>query len=312
MKILIQHRREFIRLCLLSGGYAIAGSHKSAASETGSTNNSQALYQESADKIRSLFVKKKAPGPHDWLATQEEAGQTFAQFIKAHPKRVTDTRTKLYLQPIGEFNAEEHAALQTLREYLGLIFGLELRVLMKISLEKIPESARRENPLTGVKQILSTYVLDKVLIPNRPIDAVAVLAITTSDLWPGEGWNFVFGQASLQHRVGVWSTARFGHPVKEQAKFLRRVLQVATHETGHMFGIEHCTAYECCMNGSNSLDESDRNSLVFCAECDPKLWWACKLDPAPRAKALAAFAKHHAMEPEAEQWTHIAELLVTK
>jgi hypothetical protein len=27
-----------------------------------------------------------------------------------------------------------------------------------------------------------------------PADALAYLALTASDLWPGEGWNFVFGR----------------------------------------------------------------------------------------------------------------------
>lgn len=76
-----------------------------------------------------------------------------------------------------------------------------------------------------------------------------------------------------------------------------------------MFGIRHCTAFECCMNGSNSLDESDRTPLVYCSECDPKLWWACKLELASRAMALAAFANRHALEHEANQWSRIAKIL---
>ena len=42
-----------------------------------------------------------------------------------------------------------------------------------------------------------------------------MLAITAFDLWPGPGWNFVFGQASLTERVGVWSMARNGDPDDE-------------------------------------------------------------------------------------------------
>jgi archaemetzincin len=138
---------------------------------------------------------------------------------------------------------------------------------------------------------------------------VAVLAITNEDLWPGGNWNFVFGQASLVDRVGVWSTARMGDPVKESRMLLRRVLQVAVHETGHMFGIKHCTAYECCMNGSNHMAESDRAPLVFCPECDAKLWWACGLDAPKRAAALHEFAKEHRLEPDAAQWGRIANAL---
>jgi hypothetical protein len=60
------------------------------------------------------------------------------------------------------------------------------------------------------------------------------------------------------------------------------------------------------------MDESDRAPLVYCCECDPKLWWSCKLDPAPRAKALAEFAKRHALDAEAKQWTRIAGMLGAK
>ncbi|MGE5192634.1 MAG: Zn-dependent protease, partial [Deltaproteobacteria bacterium] len=64
-------------------------------------------------------------------------------------------------------------------------------------------------------------------------------------LKPGEGWNFVFGQASLSDRVGVWSIYRFGNPEKSADDYklcLRRTLATAVHETGHMLGIKHCTA----------------------------------------------------------------------
>jgi archaemetzincin len=37
----------------------------------------------------------------------------------------------------------------------------------------------------------------------------AFLAITMEDLYPEPAWNFVFGQASLQLRVAVFSFARY-------------------------------------------------------------------------------------------------------
>jgi archaemetzincin len=302
-------RRDFMRLGLMGAGCSLAGLDFSRAAETVADISA---YQNAAEKIRPLFSKKKPPGPSDWLATQTEFGQTFAQYLKSDPNRRTAERTKLYLQPIGDFTVEESAVLKTLREFMSLYFGLEVVALEKIPVDKIPPDARRTSPLTDETQFLSTHILDKILLPKRPKDAVAVLAITATDLWPGENWNFVFGQASLDDRVGVWSTRRFGDPVKEPTKYLRRVLQVAVHETGHMFGIEHCIAYECCMNGSNSLAESDRASMVYCCECDPKLWWACKLEPATRAKALAEFSNKHSLQREAAEWQRIAKALGEK
>jgi len=136
---------------------------------------------------------------------------------------------------------------------------------------------------------------------RQPTDA-ALLAITAVDLWPGPGWNFVFGQASLKERVGVWSMARNGdaddHPAMRKLCAIRTTM-TATHETGHMFGIRHCIAYECGMNGSNHSEERDRQPLEFCPECQPKLWWTCGLDPLGRSHGLERIAAAFAMQSEA-------------
>ena len=122
------------------------------------------------------------------------------------------------------------------------------------------------------------------------------------DLWPGPGWNFVFGQASLKERVGVWSMARNGVADGDEAcaGCARCARQTATHETGHMFGIRHCIAYECGMNGSNHAEERDRQPLEFCPECQAKLWWTLRLDPARAQRALEAMARRHGLERVAE------------
>ncbi len=83
-----------------------------------------------------------------------------------------------------------------------------------------------------------------------------------------------------------------GEPA-EQRECALRTTMTATHETGHMFGIRHCIAYECGMNGSNHSEERDRQPLEFCPECQPKLWWTCGLDPLMRSRALAEVARRH-------------------
>jgi hypothetical protein len=47
------------------------------------------------------------------------------------------------------------------------------------------------------------------LLKNElPADAFCMLALTMEDLYPEPSWNFVFGQASPQERVGIFSFAR--------------------------------------------------------------------------------------------------------
>ena len=300
------NRRHMLELGLLSSTSMLLGWKLLAAP----ANHEQlATYIRQMEIIRPLFTKKGPPQAGDWLTAHKENGQTFAEYRASDPNRPTKERTKIYLQPIGAGDEARNHVITLLREFMQLIFGLEVVMLPVLSLATIPAAAQRVNGFTNQRQLLSTHILHGILKPNRPADAVAVLAITHEDLWPGKGWNFVFGQASLGERVGVWSTARMGDPTKEPTLFLRRVLQVAVHETGHMFGIKHCTAYECCMNGANHQGESDRAPLVFCAECDAKLWWACQLKPGPRAKDLTTFAEKHQLKSDAAQWRHIAEAL---
>jgi archaemetzincin len=297
-------RRQFIHLGTLCGACAFLGWRIHAGSQLVEPT---CPYHQQMEIIRPLFTPKKKPGRNDWLAHYQEPGQTFEQYRSIRPNRPTAERTKLYLQPLGAFTHKEIHVIGVLQRFMRIVFGLEAVILPVLEADIVPAHARRFH--AGNRQLLSRHILDHVLKPARPADAVAVLAITNEDLWPGHGWNFVFGQASLHERVGVWSTARMGDPEKEPRWFLRRVLQVAVHETAHMFGIRHCIAYECCMNGSNHQAESDRAPLAFCPECDAKLWWACDLDAAKRATALHEFATVHRLEPDAAQWGRIAQAL---
>jgi archaemetzincin len=70
---------------------------------------------------------------------------------------------------------------------------------------------------------------------------------------------------------------------------LERSLAVLAHETAHAFGLEHCTAYQCVMNGSNSLEELDQQFGELCPICLRKLAWNIGFDPVERYVALRDF-----------------------
>jgi archaemetzincin len=250
-----------------------------------------------------LHTKLGPPQPHDWLAEHQEPGQSYAEYLRGQPVRVDKQRRVIYVQPLGEFDAAQRKVLDRTAEFLGIYFQLPVKVRDGLSLDVIPAEARREHPTWHVEQILSSYVLEKVLPPRLPADACAYIALTTSDLWPGEGWNFVFGQASLSDRVGVWSIARNGDPHGADAEFrtcLLRTLKTASHETGHMFSMRHCTLYECNMCGANHRDEADRRPLWLCPHCLAKLCHATGADPIQRFKDLAAFSKREGLKAEEE------------
>ena len=43
------------------------------------------------------------------------------------------------------------------------------------------------------------------------------------------------------------------------------------HEIGHMFGLRHCIYFDCCMNGSNHLEENNKRAFDLCPICIRKL-----------------------------------------
>ena len=99
------------------------------------------------------------------------------------------------------------------------------------------------------------------------------------------------------------SAARNGDPDESDAAFrlcLLRTLKTATHETGHMFSMNHCIRYECNMCGSNHREESDRRPIALCPECVAKVAWATGADLAPRYRKLAEFARAQGLVKEAE------------
>jgi len=255
------------------------------------------------ERLLPLHTKLQPPRPRDWLAEHKEPGQTYTEYLRNQPVRATRQRRVVYVQPLGDFDPVQRKVLDRTAEFLGIYFQLPVKTREGLSLSVIPASARREHPTWHVKQVLSTYVLDQVLRPRLPPDACAYIALTTSDLWPGAGWNFVFGQASLSERVGVWSVARNGDPHGETVAFrlcLLRTLKTASHETGHMFSMQHCTLYECNMCGSNHRDEADRRPLWLCPHCLAKLCYATGAEPVKRFMELAAFSKREGLKSEQE------------
>ena len=252
-------------------------------------------------KLKSLHEKLGEPQAGEWLETHKEKGQTFIQYARSRPNMLTHRRKTLYVQPIGEFDETQQKLVKTSAEFLGIYFNCPVSTLKTKPESEIPEEAQREHPQWKVHQLLTRYILEEVLVPELPEDAFATIAFTTSDLWPGEGWNFVFGYASFRDRVGVWSLARFGDPSESDDAWkavLSRTLKVATHETGHMFSIQHCIKYRCNMQGSNSLEESDGQPLFLCPECHAKILLATGADPVVRYQKLIEFCQKHELADE--------------
>lgn len=242
----------------------------------------------------SDFQPVAVPGPNDWLANHVEKGQTFQDFVHARFHKPEPPRTKIYLQPIGDFTPEQSPPLDLLKEFTTLFFNLEVSMLPVLSLEKARVTFRI-NQYTKKRQILTGDILS-LLLNKLPADAFCIVGITMEDLYPAPEWNFVFGQASLWDRVGVFSFARYdpqfygeSRDQNYQTLLLKRSCKVLAHEIGHMFGLHHCIYFKCLMNGSNHLAESDARPMHLCPVCLRKLQYSVGFDVVDRYEKLQQF-----------------------
>lgn len=263
------------------------------AAAVGGRNRLPPALKAAFDPADPGFSPVPMPGSSDWLAGQRESGQTFAQYQRGRPNQPDQKRSTLYLLPIGPFDDAEGVSIDQVMEYAEAFFMMPVKSLPPVSDQGLPVTERTNR---GRRQLLSTDILS--WLPARvPDDAYCLLGVTMIDLYPDPDWNYVFGQASLRDRVGVYSFARYDprfwgktRDAQSPSQMLRRSCRVLAHETGHMFGIKHCVHFHCMMNGSNHLDESDSQPLHLCPVCLRKLHWAKPFDVAARYEKLKSFA----------------------
>jgi len=252
----------------------------------------------------SDFEPIDAPGSSDWLANQREPGQTYEQYRRSRPNRPSKARNTIYVLPIGDFSKAKTKILDEMSVFGQAFFGMKIEVLRR---EPIKDRfTTRINDATGNEQVLTLDILNE-LKGRVPKKAYCLIGLTMTDLYPNPKWNFVFGQASLRDRVGVYSFARYDpqfprvDPDREvDAKFLTRCLKVFAHETCHMYGMAHCIYFNCLMNGSNHLGESDSRPLHLCPVCLRKLHAAAKFDPEKRYEKLLDYCRDASIKEETD------------
>jgi archaemetzincin len=257
----------------------------------------------------SGFEKMGRPKPGEWLFHFNEPGQSFEDYIAAHPIRAMATHRALVFQPVGAFSNQEKDIIARAVKFAGIWFELPTRIdpvlpFPEKGWHRFKHFSWKDRP---VKQYKTGYFLDQLLPGRLPADAICYLAITMADLYPEEGWNFVFGQASISDRVGVYSMARYFPQFRGQEESsdgynlaFRRSCRVLAHEVGHIFGLAHCIYYRCTMNGSNSLAESDRRPLRLCPICLKKLQWNMGFDIIKRYERIKEFFEDQDLHQEAE------------
>ena len=266
--------------------------------------NCKCAFTTSKAVTGDCFKKMPLPKAGDWLSCHEERGQSVQSFnrksVVCHPHATYDS---IEIIPVGKFIDGESPPLEDLREFMELYLGgkCKAKIMKVVPLKNVATSG-----LHNDKQLLCKDALDYLKKLKTGRTAFARIIVTMQDLTPGEGWNFVYGQASLSKGVGVFSFARYSPKfwslhnditltTEEQRALLKKSLRTMVHETGHILGMKHCIYYHCCMNGNNG-DEKVPFSL--CPICLQKLHIATKCDVVSRYEKLGKFYRKHGFEEE--------------
>ena len=173
---------------------------------------------------------------------------------------------------MGDFDAMDSPKLENLKQFMEAYYhSVKIRIVPRVSLSKVGE-------LNEDEQLLVPDAMKFLRRRRAPRDVFAQIAITMVDITPGDGWNYVYGQASLSDGVGIFSFARYSANFwreerrtlndKEQQSLLKKSCKTMAHEVGHIFGLRHCIYFHCIMNGNNGCEYTP---LLACPVCLRKL-----------------------------------------
>jgi len=261
-------------------------------------------------KLGKLQTKLDTPQPGEWLYQYKETGQSYMDYCYSRPVCPNDSVNKIYILPLGTFNEIEMKLLRNTAEFIGIFFMLDVKLLDPVQDKIVPKKFRRD--YFDFDQLNTQYVMQRVLEPNIPEDAICYISITNKDLYPSDDWNFVFGQANLTKKVGVSSFFRFKDNQLDSSNYqtcLGRIAKTTAHELCHMFSIKHCRIYACQINGANSMEEADRKPSWLCPECLAKLQWSIKFDLIKRYDKLINFYNKIGCEKEVKFYRESKKLM---
>lgn len=173
-------------------------------------------------------------------------------------KQNVPVRTQVVIQPLGEV---EESLLQTTKLAIESKINVTARISKPVPLPASayypPRRRYRADQILNFLNGQKSRVGDKIL-------AVTMVDVSTAKP-PHADWG-VFGLGILGGKSCVVSTYRLNKPGPKTLR--ERVAEVALHEVGHTFGLEHCPTPGCLMNDAEgSIKSIDSSSGDFCPTC---------------------------------------------
>ncbi|XP_063581964.1 archaemetzincin-1 isoform X8 [Pongo abelii] len=150
---------------------------------------------EAYNPQRTLFRTLLIRTAFDWLLSRPEAPEDFQTFHASLQQRKPRlARKHIYLQPIDL--SEEPVGSSLLHQLCScteaFFLGLRVKCLPSVAAASICCSSRPSRDSDRLQ--LHTDGILSFLKNNKPGDALCVLGLTLSDLYPHEAWSFTFSK----------------------------------------------------------------------------------------------------------------------
>jgi len=243
------------------------------------------------------FSKLPRAKAGDWLAEHPEKGQTYSGYrrsitggFNAGPPR--PKFNVVVLVPLGKSFEGFPEFLGALATFITAYYLLPVVTTAVVPLVKNSFSSR-ENEFGNRQYLIGDMftMMAKCSQVRAVREQFCILGVTLEDIYPGDSWNYVFGQARMMDRVGVFSFARH-HPEfyngvhaknsklggGEMVSWWLDCVRTCLHELGHLLGMRHCIYFRCLMNGNNGPGDSAGRTTFLCPVCLRKVLSVCAGD----------------------------------
>ena len=160
----------------------------------------------------------------------------------------------------------ENKLLKSVARDVSLEFQWPVHVKeCSVDIHQFYNPSRRQYDANGLLKMVSDHA---------PVEALKVIGMLRVDLYIPI-LTYIFGQASLNGRVGVVSLYRLRNEhyglEPDYDLLIERFSKVTLHELGHTFGLIHCNNPVCVMRSSTYVEDLDQKTKSFCYRCMEEL-----------------------------------------
>ena len=131
-----------------------------ASNTTAETRKEQTELHAAMKSIKPFFKPMGRPAAYDWLASHNEPGQTFDEYLGSNPTLPTKERNKIYVLPLGAFTPQQKKIINVTAGYLEAFYELHVEQMPSRPFTAVHPNVRYNNYMHS-RQIKTGYILNE-------------------------------------------------------------------------------------------------------------------------------------------------------